>query len=73
MSKEQLIASELLSRAEITLSNVLASNDMERDNFNIPYEDVITTMQLATELIIQAQTALTGIRRDIDFSLAELH
>ena len=56
-------ASELLDRAEITLTNAMSGFNMDEDEFKISNEDLIITLRLATELIIEAQNELSGCER----------
>jgi len=56
-------ASELLDRAEITLTNAMSGFDMDDAVFKISNEDLIITLRLATELIIEAQNELSGCER----------
>lgn len=55
MSKE---VSELLDRAEVTLTNVLATYNNETDRFTIPDENLAVSLKLAVELILCAQSSL---------------
>ena len=55
MSKE---VSELLDRAEVTLTNVLATYNDETDRFVIPDENLAVSLRLAVELILCAQSSL---------------
>lgn len=55
MSKE---VSELLDRAEVTLTNVLATYNNETDRFVIPDENLAVSLKLAVELILCAQSSL---------------
>ncbi|MFQ3192254.1 MAG: hypothetical protein ACI936_003406 [Paraglaciecola sp.] len=52
--------SELLVRAEITLTNAMAGFDMDKEAFKISNEDLIITLMLAAEFIIDAQSELSG-------------
>lgn len=56
-------ASELLDRAEITLTNAMSGFNMDEGAFKISNEDLIITLRLATELIIEAQNELSGCER----------
>ena len=56
-------ASELTDRAEITLTNAMSGFNMEESIFKISNEDLIITLRLATELIIEAQNELSGCDR----------
>ena len=56
-------ASELMDRAEITLTNAMAGFDMDAGVFKISNEDLVITLRLATELIIEAQNELSGCER----------
>lgn len=55
--------SELLDRAEITLTNAMAGFNMDAGVFKISNEDLIITLRLTTELIIEAQNELSGCER----------
>ncbi|MFT6920105.1 MAG: hypothetical protein ACJA2G_002753 [Cognaticolwellia sp.] len=55
--------SELLDRAEITLTNAMASFDMDKEAFKISNEDLVITLRLAIELIIEAQNEVSGCER----------
>jgi hypothetical protein len=53
-------ASELMDRAEITLTNAMSGFNMDAGVFKVSNEDLIITLRLATELIIEAQNELSG-------------
>ena len=55
MSKQ---VSEMLDRAEVTLTNVLATYNDETDRFTIPDENLAVSLRLAVELILCAQSSL---------------
>lgn len=63
MNKNQRNTSELLDRAEITLTNAMAGFNMDKESFAMSNEDLIISMRLATELIIEAQNELSGCER----------
>ena len=53
--------SELLDRAELTLINVIARCNNSEGSEPVNIDDFVVSVKLATELILQAEDALSGI------------
>ena len=56
-------ASDLMDRAEITLTSAMSGFDMDETVFRMSNEDLIITLRLATELVNEAQNELSGCER----------